>query len=329
MKNILITGAAGFLGSHIAMYHLRRGDKVFGVDNFSTTFDSDDNRHLAELLKNDNFYFEKLDVCHARPTSYEFFLNKADSHKFDVIYNAACPASPPRYQALAVETLLTCTTGVKNLLDLARLHKSTLIQFSTSEVYGDPEFSPQNESYWGNVNSYGERSMYDEGKRCAEAFCWVYHRQFNVDIRVIRIFNTYGPHMDPDDGRVVTNFIKQALKNENITVFGDGKQTRSFCYVDDLVSAITGIADLSYNPGKPINIGNPHEFTMLELAEKVKQHIPASKSKIIFKPLPGDDPKQRRPDISFVKRLLPWWEPQFSLDEGLKRMIPYMESVTL
>lgn len=326
MKNVLVTGAAGFLGSHIAMYHLRMGDKVIGVDNFCTSL-GPESPHVLELSKHPNFFFEEADICSMRTAHFEHLLNKANAHTYHMIYNAACPASPPRYQALSIETLMTCTVGVKNVLDLAKLYKPTVVHFSTSEVYGDPEISPQPETYWGHVNSYGVRSCYDEGKRCAEAICYEYRRVHSVDVRLVRIFNTYGTNMDPDDGRVVTNFVKQALRDEDITIYGDGRQTRSFCYVDDLVAGITGIADLSSNPDSPVNIGNPHEFNMLELAQKVLKAVPGTKSKIVYMPLPGDDPKQRKPNISLVKALLPWWEPQISLEEGLERMVPYMKGV--
>lgn len=326
MKNILITGAAGFLGSHIAMYHLRRGDKVFGVDNFCTSL-GPESPHVLELTKHPNFFFEEADICSMRTTHFEYLLNKAHTHSYHAIYNAACPASPPRYQALSIETLMTCTVGVKNVLEVARLFNAKIMQFSTSEVYGDPEISPQPETYWGRVNSFGVRSCYDEGKRFSEALCYDYLHKKGVDVRLARIFNTFGTNMDPQDGRVVTNFVKQALKNEDITIYGSGLQTRSFCYVDDLVAGITGLMDLDTNPMFPVNVGNPTEFTMLELANLILKLIPTSTSKIVYEQLPGDDPTQRRPDITRIQKLLPWWCPQISLEEGLERMIPYIKSL--
>jgi len=242
------------------------------------------------------------------------------SGKFDIIYNFACPASPPRYQSMPVKTMMTCVAGTKNVLDIAKEDSSILVHASTSEIYGDPETSPQKETYRGNVNSYGPRSCYDEGKRAAEALCYDY-LNLGVDARLVRIFNTYGPHMDPQDGRVVSNFINQALEGKPLTIYGDGSQTRSFCYVDDLISAIISMGRLRDNPRTPVNIGNPNEFTMKQLADLVEKKI-ASSSGVVYKELPIDDPTQRCPDISLARSLF-GWEPKIQLDEGLDKTIEY------
>ncbi len=271
--------------------------------------------NIEPFLQNPNFTFIEGDVkqWHDIPC--------------DQIYNAACPASPPAYQKSPTDTTKTCIFGVLNMLELAKKYDATLLQFSTSEVYGDPEVHPQVETYRGCVNPVGIRSCYDEGKRCAEALCFDYHREFGVKIKVIRIFNTYGPNMDPEDGRVVSNFIMQALRGEDLTVYGDGTQTRSFQYVDDLIEGIWRMMNQSREDFLgPVNLGNPGEFTMLELAEKVLQHT-GSKSKLVFKPLPGDDPTRRRADITLAGRELNGWKPRIALDEGLEKSIAYFRTL--
>lgn len=328
MKNVLVTGAAGFLGSHLCKYHIDRGDTVLGVDNFSSSVKYSD--HLSKLLVkkryyDDSFTFHEADITNAIALKAitEKFRKKHDY--IDTIYNFACPASPPRYQAMPIETMLTCTVGVSNVLNVASDHDAVVVHASTSEVYGDPEVSPQPESYRGRVNSYGPRSCYDEGKRAAEALCYDYFMKCKVDARLVRIFNTYGPNMDPYDGRVVSNFIVQAMKGERLTVYGDGSQTRSFCYVDDLIRAIIAMGDRATNPGTPINIGNPDEFTIAALADKVNEKFGSSLG-IEFKPLPQDDPLQRKPDISAAKELL-GWTPVVSLDQGLEKTIEYFKNI--
>ena len=305
---ILITGGAGFLGSHLSERLLNEGHEVLCLDNFFTGF----KRNIAHLLPNSNFELIRHDVI--------------DPFKFEVdqIYNLACPASPPHYQHNPIKTTKTSVMGAINSLGLAKRVKARVFQASTSEVYGDPDVHPQPESYWGNVNPIGIRSCYDEGKRVAETLFFDYHRQNGVDIRVVRIFNTYGPRMNPDDGRVVSNFIAQALRGEDITIYGDGTQTRSFCYVDDLIEGFTRLMNQDQVTG-PINIGNPNEFTMLELAEKVIAKVGGS-TKLTYHPLPGDDPKQRQPDITLAKKHLDW-QPTVSLDEGLDRTIAYFRDL--
>jgi len=296
---ILITGVAGFLGSHLAEKLIKDGHDVIGIDNFYTG----SKININYLSKNHNFIFEKLDIT-----------NKFN-YKVDLIVNMACPASPTNYQQNPVETIRTNVLGIINCLDLASELDVPLFQTSTSEIYGDPQISPQVESYWGNVNPIGIRSCYDEGKRVAETLMFDYHRQFGTKIKIARIFNTYGPRMDLQDGRVVSNFIVQAIKNEPITVFGNGTQTRSFCYVTDLINAIVLFLFSDKKVTGPINLGNPVEITMLELAEKIIK-LTDSKSQIINIDLPQDDPKQRKPDISLAKQLLNW-SPEVSLSEGL------------
>lgn len=314
MKKVLVTGAAGFLGSYLVEHHLLSGDVVVGVDNF---FSSNKNSmHHWELRRQNSYEFFETNICS------QTFIDLLKFKDFDVIYNFACPASPPRYQQIPIETMLTCVQGTKNVLDLAR-YKTVVVQASTSEVYGDSEISPQSESYFGHVNSYGPRSCYDEGKRAAEALCFDYLKQHGVDVRIARIFNTYGPRMDPHDGRVVTNLVGQALKGEPLTIYGDGSQTRSFCYVSDLIRGIVAMATLEKNPATPINLGNPNEFTILQLAQKVSQRLGG---KIEFNPLPINDPKQRKPDICLAKSILSW-EPKIELDNGLDEMIRYMRQV--
>ena len=304
---ILITGGAGFLGSHLCDRLLADGHDLVCLDNLFTG--SKDN--IAHLLDHPNFEFVRHDVID--PFKYEV----------DQIYNLACPASPPHYQYNPIKTTKTSVMGAINCLGLAKRVKARVFQASTSEVYGDPSVHPQPESYWGNVNPIGRRSCYDEGKRCAETLFFDYHREHKLDIRVVRIFNTYGPRMHPNDGRVVSNFIVQALKGENLTVYGDGTQTRSFCYVDDLIEGFVRLMNQTATVG-PVNLGNPGEFTMLELAEQVLK-LTKSKSKIVHKPLPADDPRQRRPDITLAKKYLKW-EPKVPLAEGLKRTIAYFKT---
>ena len=310
MKNILITGGAGFIGSHLSKRLLENGDRIICLDNLFTG----NRENIASLLDNKNFEFIEHDIT--RP----FFTET----KIDQVYNLACPASPVHYQYNPIKTVKTSVLGTMNFLGLARKHKARFFQASTSEIYGDPNVHPQAESYWGNVNTIGIRSCYDEGKRIGETLCFDYHREHGVDIRVIRIFNTYGPNMHPNDGRVVSNFIVQALKEEDITIYGDGSQTRSFCYVDDLVESFVRFMNQDNFIG-PMNAGNPNEFTIKELAEKVIQ-ITGSSSKIVYKDLPQDDPKQRQPDISLAKSHLDW-EPTIQLEEGIKRSIEYFKTV--
>lgn len=306
---ILLTGVAGFLGSHITGKLLKEGHKVIGLDDLSTG----SLVNLKPYLNNPKFQFVKADV--REPINFDV----------EVILNFACPASPIHYQSNPVKTIETNFIGIINLLHLARKNKAIILQASTSEVYGDPSLSPQPEEYWGNVNPIGIRSCYDEGKRAAETLCFDYRRQFGVDARVIRIFNTYGPNMALEDGRVVSNFIVQALRGNPLTIFGNGSQSRSFCYVDDLVDGIYKILLLKSNPDTPINLGNPIEFTMLELAYRVLE-LSQSDSLIEFLPLPSDDPKQRCPDITKAKSLLNW-EPKISLAEGLKITMKYFKEL--
>jgi UDP-glucuronate decarboxylase len=305
---VLVTGGAGFLGSHICERHLERGDEVICLDNFFTG----QRRNIEHLLGDKRFELIRHDVI--EPILLEV----------DRVYNMACPASPVHYQHNPVKTIKTSVMGAINMLGLAKRTHARILQASTSEVYGDPHVHPQTEAYWGNVNTIGIRSCYDEGKRVAETLFMDYYRQNKVDIRIVRIFNTYGPRMHANDGRVVSNFIVQALRGEDLTIYGDGSQTRSFCYVDDLVEAILRTMDQTQTVG-PINIGNPGEFTMLQLAQKVLA-LTGSKSRIVHHPLPSDDPRQRKPDIALARDLLQW-EPTIVLDEGLKKTIAYFESV--
>lgn len=308
MKRILVTGGAGFLGSHLCDKLVKEGNDVICVDNLFTG-NKDNIRHL---LCSPYFEFIRHDVT--EPLYVEV----------DQIYNLACPASPPHYQYNPIKTAKTSVYGAMNMLGLAKRVNARILQASTSEVYGDPELHPQREDYRGNVNPIGIRSCYDEGKRMAETLFFDYHRRNNVDIRVIRIFNTYGPRMNPYDGRVVSNFIVQALKNEDITVYGDGKQTRSFCYVDDLIEGMYRMMNSDGFTG-PVNLGNPGEFTMLELADKIVRLI-GSYSKIVYRPLPSDDPTQRCPVIHLAKERL-GWEPRIPLEEGLKKTIEYFREL--
>ncbi len=309
MKKILVTGGAGFLGSHLCDRLIADGHDVLCVDNFFTG----SKRNVAHLLSHANFELMRHDV------TFPLYV------EVDQIYNLACPASPVHYQHDPVQTTKTSVHGAINMLGLAKRVKARILQASTSEVYGDPELHPQPESYWGRVNPIGVRSCYDEGKRCAETLFFDYHRQHQMDIKVVRIFNTYGPRMHPNDGRVVSNFIVQALRNEDITIYGDGQQTRSFCYVDDLIEGFVRMMASEQGFTGPINLGNPGEFTMLELAEKVLKMV-GSKSKLVFMPLPIDDPKQRQPDISLAGKNLNW-SPTVALDDGLKETIAYFKEV--
>lgn len=311
MRKVLIAGGAGFVGSHLAKAFLDAGDSVVSVDNLSTGR----LQNIAHLRDNPNFTHIDADITQDLPATIT-------DQKYDIIANLASPASPPKYLRLSVETLMVGALGTKNLLDLAVRDGARFMQASTSEVYGDPQIHPQPESYWGNVNSYGARAMYDESKRFAEALIWVYRNQKNANTCLVRIFNTYGPHMDPEDGRVVSNFVIQALKGEPITIYGEGKQTRSFCYVSDQVDGMLKLIESDEHD--PINIGNPGEFTMIELAEKVIAATDSS-SQIVHKPLPPDDPTQRRPDITVAKAKL-GWEPKVNLDEGLVSTIEYFRS---
>ncbi len=308
-KKILVTGGAGFLGSHLCEKLLARGDEVLCVDNLFTGT----KQNILHLLSNPRFEFMRHDV------TFPLYV------EVDEIYNLACPASPIHYQFDPVQTTKTSVVGAINMLGLAKRTKAKILQASTSEVYGDPEVHPQIESYRGCVNPIGIRACYDEGKRCAETLFFDYQRQHNVNIKVMRIFNTYGPRMHPNDGRVVSNFIIQALKGEDITIYGDGKQTRSFCYVDDLINGMIALMDSRDGFYGPVNIGNPNEFSMLELAQNVLE-LTQSQSKLVFKPLPSDDPKQRQPDITLAKSELNW-EPKIQLKEGLQKTIAYFNNI--
>ena len=308
----IVTGGAGFLGSHLCARLLKGGRQVLCVDNFFTG----SKRNITSLTGDPAFELMRHDV------TFPLYIEAGQ------IYNFACPASPVHYQHDPVQTTKTSVHGAINMLGLAKRVGARILQASTSEVYGDPEVHPQHEGYWGRVNPIGIRSCYDEGKRCAETLFFDYHRQHKLDVKVVRIFNTYGPNMHPNDGRVVSNFIVQALRGESITIYGDGLQTRSFCYVDDLIDAI--VAMMNDSPAGftgPVNIGNPGEYTMIELAEKVLAQV-GGKSKLIFAPLPADDPKQRRPDISLAKKVL-GWEPKVPLDDGLKETIAYFRKLVV
>ena len=307
-KRILVTGGAGFLGSHLCERLLARGDEVLCVDNLFTGA----KRNIAHLLDNPKFEFARHDV------TFPLFV------EVDEIFNLACPASPVHYQHDPVQTTKTSVHGAINMLGLAKRLRARILQASTSEVYGDPEVHPQPESYFGKVNPIGFRSCYDEGKRCAETLFFDYHRQHKLQIKVIRIFNTYGPRMHPNDGRVVSNFIVQALKGEDITIYGNGEQTRSFCYVDDLVEGMMRMMDSEPELTGPINIGNPGEFSIRELAETVIE-LTGSSSKLVSRPIPPDDPRQRRPDITFAREKL-GWSPTIELKEGLTRSIAYFDA---
>ena len=308
MKKILVTGGAGFIGSHLCKRLVENGDEVICLDNLFTG----SKKNIKDLLKYDNFEFIRHDVI--EPVSLEI----------DQIYNLACPASPMHYQYNPVKTINTSVMGAINMLNLAKEKNARILQASTSEIYGNPLKSPQKEEYWGNVNPIGIRSCYDEGKRVAETLFYDYHRQYGVDIKIIRIFNTYGPNMDINDGRVVSNFIVQALKNEDITIYGDGSQTRSFCYVDDLIDGMILMMNSKYGLSGPINLGNPEEYTIKQLANLIIK-LTGSSSKIIYKDLPQDDPLQRKPDITMAKTKLNW-EPNINLKNGLLKTIAYFNN---
>ena len=305
MNRILVTGGAGFLGSHLCDRLIRDGMDVLCVDNFYTG----NKENISHLLADKNFELMRHDV------TFPLYV------EVDQVFNLACPASPIHYQSDPVQTTKTSVHGAINLLGLAKRVGAKILQASTSEIYGDPEVHPQTEDYWGRVNPIGLRSCYDEGKRCAETLFFDYHRQHALCIKVVRIFNTYGPRMHPNDGRVVSNFIVQALSNEDITIYGDGSQTRSFCYVDDLINGLIAIMATENSFTGPINLGNPFECTVVELANKII-NLTNSRSKIVFKPLPEDDPKQRRPDIGLAQSKLNW-SPEIPLDDGLKQTIRY------
>lgn len=308
-KRILITGGAGFLGSHLCDRLIGEGHEVLCLDNFFTG----SKENITRLLPHPHFELVRHDLVQP------IFL------EVDEIYNLACPASPIHYQSNPVKTIKTCILGAIHMLGLAKRVKAKILQASTSEVYGDPDCHPQQEGYWGRVNPIGIRSCYDEGKRCAETLFFDYHRQNGVNIRVARIFNTYGPRMHPNDGRVVSNFIVQALQGEDITVYGDGRQTRSFCYVDDLIDGLIRLMNATDEVSGPVNLGNPEEWTIRDLAEKIIE-MTGSKAGIVYRPMPQDDPRQRKPDISLAERLL-GWEPRMDVNEGLRRTIDYFRSI--
>jgi UDP-glucuronate decarboxylase len=308
-KRVLVTGGAGFIGSHLCARLLSDGHEVLCVDNFYTGRRA----NVAHLLANPRFELIRHDVC------FPLYV------EVDEIYNLACPASPIHYQHDPVQTTKTSVHGMINMLGLAKRVKAKILQASTSEVYGDPDVHPQPETYWGKVNPIGVRACYDEGKRCAETLCFDYHRQHRLRVKVARIFNTYGPQMHPNDGRVVSNFIMQALQGQEITVYGDGSQTRSFCYVDDMVEALVRLMATGDDMTGPINLGNPSEFTILQLAQTVVA-MTGSSSKIVFRSLPSDDPVQRQPDIGLAKRLL-GWSPSVELEKGLKETIGYFQKL--
>ncbi|WP_456420235.1 UDP-glucuronic acid decarboxylase family protein [Methanocaldococcus infernus] len=326
MKTILVTGGAGFIGTNLIKKLLEDKNKVICIDNMYTgRLDN-----IKKFLNNPNFEFIKHNIT--KPIKIK--------EEIDEIYNLACPASPPHYQKNPIFTLNTSIFGIINILELAKEHEAKVLHASTSEVYGNPLEHPQKEGYWGNVNPIGPRACYDEGKRAAETYCYEYWKEFNLDIRIVRIFNTYGPYMDPNDGRVVSNFIIQALKNRPLTIYGDGKQTRSFQYIDDLVEGMLKYMEINkekleyklkekfnWNTIPVLNMGNPEEeFTILELAKKVLELIPESKSKIEFKPLPQDDPIKRKPDITMAKKIL-GWKPKVRLEEGLRKTIKYFYTI--
>jgi len=311
MKRILVTGGAGFIGSHLCERLLTEGNEVICLDNYFTG----SKKNIVHLIKEPYFELIRHDI------TMPFFI------EVNEIYNLACPASPVHYQYNPIKTVKTSVMGTINMLGLAKRIKAKLLQASTSEVYGDPKLHPQPEHYWGNVNPIGIRSCYDEGKRCAETLCMDYHRQNKVKVKIVRIFNTYGPRMLPNDGRVVSNFIVQAIQNKPLTVYGDGKQTRSFQYIDDLIEGMIRMMNTPDDITGPVNLGNPSEFTILEIA-KVIIELTKSKSEIVFNPLPQDDPCKRKPDITLAKKLLNDWEPKLSLKEGLIKTIDYFKNTT-
>lgn len=308
-NKILIAGGAGFIGSHLCEKLLEQNFKVTCLDNLHTG----NKNNIKKFAKNKNFKFINHDIV------------KSINIKTDYILNFACPASPVAYQNDPIKTIKTCVIGTTNLLDLSKKNNAVFLQASTSEVYGDPLEHPQNESYWGNVNPIGIRSCYDEGKRCAETLCFDYKRYYNQDIRVIRIFNTYGPYMQINDGRVISNFINQSIRGHNLTVYGKGEQTRSFCYIDDLTEIVLKIVKSKKSINQPINVGNPSEYSIYEIAKNIIK-LSDTKSKIVFKKLPSDDPSRRLPDINFAKKTFKW-KPAVSLDEGLKKTIDYFQKI--
>jgi UDP-glucuronate decarboxylase len=308
-KRVLVTGGAGFLGSHLCERLLRDANEVLCVDNFFTG----SRRNIQHLLENRSFELLRHDI------TFPLYV------EVDQIYNLACPASPIHYQFDPVQTTKTSVVGAINMLGLAKRTKARILQASTSEVYGDPQVHPQTEQYWGHVNPIGPRSCYDEGKRCAETLFFDYHRQHSLETRVVRIFNTYGPNMHPNDGRVVSNFVVQALNGADLTIYGDGSQTRSFCYVDDLIEALVRMMNNESKFTGPVNVGNPTEFTMLELARCIIS-LTGSKSRLKYMPLPNDDPKQRQPDISVAQRVL-GWSPKVNIEEGLAKTIQYFQEL--
>ena len=359
MKNALVTGGAGFLGSHLCRRLLKDGYRVYALDNLYTGSKA----NISDMTSNPNFTFIEADVIDFSPAGFPLHQKEESTHhcpppptistslstslptSLDEIYNLACPASPVHYQARPIFTTKTSIFGILNMLELAKAHGAKLLHTSTSEVYGDPAVHPQVESYWGNVNTIGIRSCYDEGKRVAETLAADYIREYDVDVRMVRIFNTYGPYMHPQDGRVISNFIMQALRNEDITIFGDGSQTRSFQYCDDLIEAFRRYMELpksdirAFFDGLPhpssliphpcvpvINTGNPGEYTIKQLAEEVLRQMPESTSRLIYKPLPSDDPKKRKPDITLAHALLGGWQPQVPLQEGLAKTIAYFRN---
>lgn len=299
------------------------GDFVIGVDNFCSSDSNSPHHKLIETLcinTKNKLFIEDI--------TSSYFSQIANHYRFDVIYNFACPASPPIYQSMPVATMMTCVVGTKNVLDMAHQHNAIVVHASTSEVYGDPSISPQIESYKGNVNSYGERACYDEGKRAAEALCFDYLCKYETDVRLVRIFNTYGPHISPNDGRVISNFVRDAEQGKPLTIYGDGKQTRSFCYVDDLINGVIKLGRLKQNPRTPINIGNPNEFTMLELVDVIKDVFNDKKIEIVYRKLPSDDPSRRKPDITLAKNILNW-EPKINLQQGLQNLRNYWKDLNI
>ena len=311
IKTIVVTGGAGFIGSHLCEYHINQGHKVICIDNFLTG----SRKNIERWRGSENFQLNEQDICEALEID----------EPIDAIYNLACAASPVHYQADPVHTMMSNVVGTRNLLLLAEQHGARFLQASTSEVYGDPEQHPQSETYWGHVNCTGPRACYDEGKRAAEALCFDFLRAGRVDARVTRIFNTYGPRMRPDDGRIISNLVTQAIEGKPLTIYGSGNQTRSFCYVSDMVRGLVGMMNMTPNRGLPINLGNPQEFTVNELAELVLMLVPTN-SKVVYKPLPIDDPQRRKPDIRRAQKILNW-QPQVPLGEGLLKTIAWFASV--
>ena len=322
-KIVCVTGAGGFIGSNLSMRLIREGYFVIGVDDFSSSHLA--STHIKELLKTNKFSIIHASVYDINlSTKVHCEIRKlmlTHDKKLSGIFNFACPASPPAYQKLPLHTFLTCTNGLENVLELAVEHGCKIVHASTSEIYGDPLEHPQHESYRGNTNTWGPRSCYDEGKRAGETLCYIFREQFKVDARVLRIFNTYGPHMDCNDGRVVTNFLKAALSDQDITIYGDGLQTRSLCYVDDLVEGVMRLFNANEWSHGPVNIGNPTEYTVSAIAEIITE-LTGSKSKIVYKDLPVDDPKKRKPDITLAESMLNW-TPDVSFTQGVKKLIEY------